>query len=413
MTTTVEVDALDFRDYVRPGDTVTWGQATAEPLTLTERLLEQRARLGGITCFIGIPVADTVRPEHADHIRFVSYCGSGSNRALAKAGALEIYPGHYSTLPGLLTDGALAADVVLVQCSVADEQGRHSLGIADDYFSAAIDSARVVIAEVNDRVPFTYGRTLTAADFDVVVRTSRQPAEQPSAPSNVDAARIGATVGALVEDGSTLQFGIGVLPEAVLSALADKQDLGIHSGLLNDAVVDLIERGIVTNARKSTDRGVSVAGVLFGTRRLFDFADHNSAIELRPTGYTHDPSVLAAQHKLVAINSAVEVDLTGQVNAEVAGGNYVGAVGGGADFLRGAARSPGGVPIVALPSTAGKRSRIVTKLAGPVSTARADAGVFVTEFGIADLRGRTLAERQSLMIAIAHPDHRKALEENL
>ena len=407
----IDSDEVDFADFVRPGDVIVWGQACAEPVTLVERLLDQRASLGGVTCFIGIPAANSVRPEHADHIRFVSYCGTGSNRALADAGVLDIYPGNYSTLPTLLTVGPLAADVVLVQCSPA-VAGRRSLGLADDYFSAAIDSARIVIAEVNDQVPFTHGgRYLTEADVDVVVRTSRRPAEVPAARSSAQIQQIAKNVASLVADGSTLQFGIGAIPDAVLNELSECNDLGIHSGLLTDSAVDLMERGVVTNARKPNDGGVSITGLLHGTRRLFDFADHNPAIELRSTTYTHDAAVLAATPALVAINSAIEVDLTGQCNAEVAGGRYVGAVGGAADFLRGAARSAGGVPIVALPSTAGDHTRIVPHLSGPVSTSRADAGVFVTEHGIADLRGLPLSERRKAMIAIAHPDHRWQLME--
>ena len=408
----IDSDEVDFADFVRPGDVIVWGQACAEPVTLVGRLLDQRANLGGVTCFIGIPAANSVRPEHADHIRFVSYCGTGSNRALADAGVLDIYPGNYSTLPTLLTEGPLAADVVLVQCSPADDAGRYSLGLADDYFSAATDSARVVVAEVNDQVPFTHGaRYLTAADIDVAVRVSRTPAEVPAARSTGEAQQIAKNVASLVADGSTLQFGIGAIPDAVLNELLECNDLGIHSGLLTDSGVELIERGVVTNARKTNDTGVSVTGLLHGTRRLFDFADHNPAIELRPTMYTHNAAVLAATPALVAINSAIEVDLTGQCNAEVAAGRYVGAVGGGGDFLRGAARSAGGVPVVALPSTAGGRTRIVSRLSGPVSASRADAGVFVTEYGIADLRGLPLSERRKAMIAIAHPDHRDRLTE--
>ncbi|MBJ8345158.1 acetyl-CoA hydrolase/transferase family protein [Antrihabitans sp. YC2-6] len=401
---------MDFADFVRPGDVIVWGQACAEPTALIERLLQQRGTLGGVTCFLGIPAAGTVRPEHADHIRFVSYCGTGTNRALADAGVLDIYPGHYSTLPSVLTSGPLAADVVLVQCSPADENGRHSLGLADDYFSAAIDSTRVVIAEVNDRVPFTHGaRYLTAADIDVVVHTSRAPAEVPLGRISAVVEQIATNVATLIADGSTLQFGIGAIPDAVLTALSQCNDLGIHSGLLTDSAADLIERGVVNNSRKVDDAGVSITGLLHGTRRLFDFADRNPAVGLRPTSYTHNPGVLAATPALVAINSAIEVDLTGQCNAEVAGGRYVGAVGGGGDFLRGAARSPRGVPVVALPSTAGESTRIVSRLSGPVSTSRADAGVFVTEYGIADLRGLPLSERHKAMISIAHPDHREQL----
>ncbi len=189
----------------------------------------------------------------------------------------------------------------------------------------------------------------------------------------------------------------------------------MHSGVITDAVADLIEAGVVTGSRKSRDRGLVITGFLMGTRRLLDLAGDTAAVELRDTRYTHDPAVLAAQYRLVAINSAIEVDLTGQVNSETAAGRYVGAVGGATDFLRGAARSEGGIPVIALPSTAspgsgGAASRIVAALSGPASQARADAGVVVTEYGVADLRGCTLPERRERMLAIAHPDYRQALE---
>jgi acetyl-CoA hydrolase len=391
---------------------VVWGQACAEPLSLTEQLMAQRAAIGGFRCFLGIPASKTVRPEHGDRVSFVSYCGSGGNRALYRAGVLDIVPCHYSSLPGLLSGGPMRADVVLLQLPPADETGRYSLGLADDYVSAAIDGARVVIAEVNDQVPRTFGgRTLTGDDLDVVVRTSRQPAELTTRPPDDVTQQVAARVAELIDDGATLQFGIGALPEAVLGQLADRTGLGVHSGLLNDAVADLMEAGVITNQRKSVDPGLAVAGLLLGSRRLFAYADRNPAIQLRSTRHTHDPDVLAAQDRLVAINSALEVDLSGQVNAEAAGNDYVGAVGGAVDFLRGAARSRGGLPIVALPSMAGETSRVVARLSGPVSTPRCDAGLIVTEHGVADLRGRTLRERRELMLAVAHPDQRGALAE--
>jgi len=403
--------ALDLSRYLREGETVVWGQACAEPQTLTERLMQQRADIGHFRCFLGIPATDTVRPDHADRVSFFSYCGSGGNRALHRAGALDILPVPYSGLPGLLTGGDLRADVVLVQLPPPDDHGRYSLGLADDYLNAALRTARVVIAEVNDQVPYTYGsRTLREADLDVVVRTSRPPAELKRTVPDSTTARVAAQVAGLVDDGATLQFGIGGLPETVLGLLADRRDLGIHSGLINDAAMDLIETGVVTGAHKTLDRGRAVGGLLMGTQQLFRFAHRNPAIQLRDTAYTHDPQTLAAQDRLVAINSAIEVDLSGQVNSELAGGRYVGAVGGAADFLRGAARSRGGLPIVALPSTAGPASRIVARLSGPVSTSRSDAGLVVTEYGVADLRGQPLRVRHERMLAITHPDHRAALE---
>jgi acyl-CoA hydrolase len=216
-------------------------------------------------------------------------------------------------------------------------------------------------------------------------------------------------VAGLVPDGATLQVGIGSLPAVVLRHLRGHRDLGVHSGMITDEIAELIGAGVITGTRKSTDRGLTVTGLMLGTRALISRAAVDKSIQLRDTSYTHDQAVLAAQHALVAVNSAIEVDLTGQANIEVAAGRYVGGTGGAADFLRGAARSQGGVPVLALPSTAGTASRIVARLNGPAGLARADAGVIVTEYGVADLRGLSLARRRERMIAIAHPDHRAAL----
>lgn len=413
MVVTVDPAQLDLSDFVRPGDTITWGQACGEPQTLTEALVAQRSRIGRMRAFVGLPATDTLKPEHADLIEMASYCGTGSNRKLAQAGVLDIYPGHYSTVPWLLSDGPYRVDVVLVQVAPPDGNGRYSLGLADEMLSSAIRAATLVIAEVNDQVPQAHGPgSLTEADIDVLVHTSRPPAVVRSAAPSPESDRIGKLIADLVDDGATLQLGIGAIPEAVLKGLTGHKNLGIHSGAIGDGVVDLVERGVVTGACKSVDRGITVAGLIMGTQKVFDHVHRNPQFALRDTRYTHSHDVLAAQHRLVAINSAIEVDLTGQINAEVAGGSYVGAVGGGADFLRGAAGSPGGLPIVALPSTARGRSRIVPELSGPVSTSRADVGLVVTEFGIVDLRGLTLAERRHRLIEIAHPDHRAELAES-
>ncbi len=406
--------SLDLAEYLRPGDRVVWGQACGEPQTLTELLAAQRHRLPDVSCFVGIPAAATFTPAHGDRLQFESYCGTGGNQALHAAGVLDIVPVRYSRLPRLLAGGPLAADVVFVQVSAADPDGRHSLGLTDDYFSAALDTARVVIAEVNDQVPFTYGaRTISSGQWTACVRVSRPPAELRTPPASPAITAVAAQVAALVPDEATLQFGIGTLPAACLDALHGHRDLGIHSGIINDAAMRLIQSGAATGARKTADPGVAVGGFLGGTAELFAFAHRNPRLALRDTSYTHDPQMLARQGRLVAINSALEVDLSGQVNAETAGGRYVGAVGGAADFLRGAAASPGGIPVIALPSTAGPASRIVARLSGPVSTARADAGVIVTEFGAADLRGLPLSRRYERMLAIAHPAHRDALAADL
>ena len=408
--------SLDLGRHIRPGDLVAWGQGCAEPLILTQALADQRAQLGGVRCFTGISRSAAVRPECCDYLSFVSYIGAGANRALAAAGALDILPVHYSELPDVLTSGALRADVLFLSLPPACPDGAFGLGAGADYAAALIGSARTVIAEVNDQVPDVRGdRRVRPEEIDVLVRVSRPVPEYPQPAARGPENAIAAHIAALIPDGATIQLGIGAIPSAVASRLRDHRDLGVHSGVITDAVADLIEAGVVTGSRKSRDRGLVITGFLMGTRRLLDLAGDTAAVELRDTRYTHDPAVLAAQYRLVAINSAIEVDLTGQVNSETAAGRYVGAVGGATDFLRGAARSEGGIPVIALPSTAspgsgGAASRIVAALSGPASQARADAGVVVTEYGVADLRGCTLPERRERMLAIAHPDYRQALE---
>jgi acetyl-CoA hydrolase len=409
----LDADSIDFAPIIRPGDTVAWGQANAEPLPLTQKLLEQRHSIGAFRIFLGASSFDTCRPEHADCIEFVSYCGTGANRALAKAGALDILPCHYSQFPQMMESRQLPIDVLLLQLAPPDSQGRYSLSIAHEYLIPALEHARVVVAEVNERAPWTYGeRYLRDHEIDFILPTSRAlPESMPSAASATDLAIARHTAG-LIEDGATIQLGLGAIPEAILACLTDRRNLGIHSGTIGDKVADLMQSGVINNARKTIDMGKTIAGVMMGGRRIHEFAHRNDAIEFRSTRYTHDPHVLASIDRFVAINSAVEVDLSGQINAEIAGGVYVGAVGGALDFLRGARGSRGGVPVIALPSTAGKgTTRIVTSLNGPVSTPRSDAGIVVTEYGVADLRGLTLRQRRERMLAIAHPDHRGALDQ--
>lgn len=408
----LESNSVDFASIVRPGDTVTWGQANAEPLPLTQKLLEQRHGIGAFRVFLGASSFDTCRPEHADCIEFVSYCGTGANRALAKAGALDILPCHYSQFPQMMDSGRFPIDVLLLQLAPPDSQGRYSLSIAHEYLIPALEHARIVVAEVNEQAPWTYGeRYLRDDEIDFILPTSRALPETSHGAASAMELAIARHTADLIEDGATIQLGLGALPEALLGCLTDRRNLGIHSGTIGDKVADLMQCGVINNAHKTIDAGKTIAGVIMGGRRIHAFAHHNDAIELRSTRYTHDPDVLASIDRFVAINSAVEVDLSGQINAEIAGGVYVGAVGGALDFLRGARRSRGGVPVIALPSTAGGASRIVASLNGPVSTPRSDAGIVVTEYGVADLRGLTLRQRRERMLAIAHPDHRGALDQ--
>ena len=407
----LELNALDFGAIVRPGDTILWGQADAEPVPLTQALMARRHAIGHFNCFLGITYSDTLKLEYADCIHFSAYAGTGGNRALAKAGKLDVLPCHYSHLHQLMASGKMKVDVLLLQLAPPNERGEYSLSIAHEYLIPALAAARVVIAEVNELAPWTYGeRSLLDADLDYIVHSKRAPLEvvHPQ-PGPVEHA-IARHVAGLIEDGATLQFGLGALPEAILGQLADRRDLGVHSGAIGDQVAVLMQSGAINNARKSIDRGVTTAGIMFGSKRLHDFVHRNPQVRFRSSAYTHGPGVLARIERFTALNSAVEVDLSGQINAEVAGGVYVGAVGGAVDFLRAAHYSKGGLPIVALPATAGKHSRIVAKLNGPVSTPRSDAGIIVSEYGVADLRGATLAERARKLLAIAHPEHRERLE---
>jgi acyl-CoA hydrolase len=378
----------DLTGIIRAGDGVILGQACAEPQTLSEALVAQRAAFSGANLFLGVNYAGIVRPEHADHLKLSSYCGAGHNRALADAGVLDIHPHPYSRLAPLIRERRIACDVVLIQVSPPNQRGEYSMGLAVDYLLPAVQSARAVIAEVNERVPWTHTEKLfRREDFALLIETSREPAGPPPARTGATEAAIARHAAAFVADGATLEFGLGVLPDAVCAALQDRTTLKVHTGTLGDGVVDLMQRGAVATAD---------CAMLLGTRKLFDFAHHNSRIRLRSTEYTHDPRVLGSLPKFTAINSAVEVDLTGQVNAEVARGSYLGAVGGALDFVRAASFSPGGISLLVLPA-----ARIVRALSGPVSTPRSEAGVIITERGAADLRGCTLNERVRRMLRIS------------
>ena len=367
---------------IRPGDALLWGQACAEPQTLVEALIAERATLSGCRVFIGSSYSGLVRPEHADHLRFSSYCGTGTNRALADAGVLDILPAPYSQLGSLLRSRRLPCDVLLLQVSPPNARGEYSLGLGVEYLAPALEIARAVIAEVNDQVPWTQTQPLLQRDdFDMVVQSSRPPVElRYSAPSELES-RIAQHAAQRVPAGATVECGIGSLPNAILAALAGR-GLDYHSGAICENVPLLQPRRCI-------------GGALMGTRALFDWARENSAVTLTSSDVTHGAQSLARIERFVAINSAVEVDFTGQVNGELARGSYVGAVGGALDFIRAANQAPGGLSIVALPA-----ARIVERLSGPVSVPRSEAGVFVTEFGTADLRGCTVAERERRMRAI-------------
>lgn len=400
---------LDLAQFIRAGDTIVWGQSAAEPLSLMQAYVAQRHRFARTRVFLGIGGSATVQPEHADAIDMTGYAAGGSHRPLGMAGVLDPVPCHYSQIPLLIASRRIAVDVVFVQVSPPNEAGECSLGLAHDYMAAAMRSARCVIAEVNADAPWVHGATLRLDEIDAWVQSDQPVVDVPAGKSGEAEAAIARHIAGRIEDGSTLQLGIGNLPDAVLQALHGHRNLGLHSGTIGDRAADLAEAGVITNTHKGIDAGVSVTGLLMGTARTRRWAHRNPALRIAGTEYTHSARVLGQINRLVAINAAIEVDLTGQINAEVVAGQYLGAVGGAMDFLRAAAISPGGLPIVALPATARGQSRIVARLSGPVSTPRADAGLIVTEHGVADLRGLSLSGRMQAMLAIAAPEHRDTL----
>jgi acyl-CoA hydrolase len=402
---------LDLSAFIRPGDRIIVGQAAGEPQTLTEALVAQRATIGPVSVFLGLCLSPSFQSEHADHIDFQSFGPMGTSRALAKAGVLDISPVHYGQLSRYIEDGDIGCDVALVSLSPPGPDGKHSFGLLSDYNRAAMAKARVVIAEVNDQVPWVHSDGVPDMDrISVIVETSRPPlTAAPAKIGPVDEA-IGRNVARYIEDGHTLQIGMGAIPEAVARVVGDRRDLGLHSGMAGDFVVDLMEAGVMTNARKEIDTGISVTAVLVGRERLYKFVDRNPAFKLRPSWHTHDGDLHRIK-RFVSINSALEVDLTGQVGAEESGGQIVSAIGGHSDFVRAGHRSIGGRSIVALPSTArgGSVSRIVERLSGPVTTARSDVDVVVTEHGWAELRGKNLKERALALKAIADPAFHEGL----
>ena len=412
MTVWTDIAGLELARHVRPGDQIVLGQACGEPTSLVEALIAQGRDIGGLSAFIATSFSGLFTPETATSFSLRSMGAIGALRSMTAAGKLAVIPCHVSQVGPLIAAGAIGCDVAMIQVSPADANGDHSCGLVSDYVRAAVDKARVVIAEVNEAVPWTPGELIPGAAIDVAVRVSRAPVE-------VAPARIGDTDMAIarhcagyIGDGAVIQTGVGAVPDAILRLLSDRKDLGVHSGMLGDGLVELVEAGVVTNARKEIDPGVSINGALIGTRRLYDFAHRNPAIRMCATTYTHDAAVLASLSRLVTINSALEVDLTGQVNAEQSGSAYLGGTGGQVDFVRAGARSPGGASIIALPATAkgGTISKITPALSGPVTTARTEVDVIVTEFGAAELKGQDLAERTRRLIAIAHPDFREDLD---
>jgi len=389
--------------------------AAATPTPLLDALARRTDLVGVKLWHIHLegPLAFTA-PEHTGRFRSISlFTGPGLREPVAE-GRADFVPIFLSDIPHLFTSGRVKLDAALVQLSPPDRHGTCSLGTSVDTARAAVDTAGVVLAEINERMPRTHGHTAVPLDrVTAWTATDRDlPGHDLLPPSDVED-RIGAHVAALVEDGACLQLGIGGIPNAVLARLEGRHDLGIHSEMFSDGVVRLIESGAVTNTRKAIHPGRTIASFVIGSSRLYDFVDDNPLVEFHPCDRTNDTNLIRKIDRVVAINSGLEIDLTGQVCADSIGHRIYSGIGGQMDFVRGAAMSHGGKPIIALPSTAagGGVSRIVAQLrpgAGVVTT-RGHVHWVVTEYGAVDLHAATLAERGKLLASIAHPDYREPL----
>ena len=389
--------------------------SAATPTTLLEALAK-RTDVENVTLYhlhLEGPVPWTT-PEHAGRFRSVSLFTGANMREPVNAGRADFVPIFLSDVPSLFLSGRVRLDAALVQLSPPDRHGFCSLGTSVDAARAAVDSAPMIIAEINNQMPRTHGDTsVPFEEIEAFTHTDRPlPQHLPEAESPV-IARIGELVAGLVEDGSTLQMGIGAIPDAVLSRLHDRHDLGVHTEMFSDRLVDLVEAGAVNNRLKAIFPGRIVTSFVLGSKRVFDFVNDNSEVEFISADMSNDTGRIGRNPKVVAINSAIQVDLTGQVCADSMGTRIYSGIGGQMDFIRGAARSAGGKPIIALPSTAagGKLSRIAATLTegSGVVTTRGHVHWVVTEYGAVNLHGKSLRERAELLTSIAHPDFRAEL----
>ena len=400
---------IDFGKYLTAGAGVWWGQAAAEPRPLVDALIEQTERIGPLRVFTGLSWNDQLAVSMPDAVSMVSYGGLGELRELSKSGRLDVVPCHYSALPRMFAERRLPCDVGLVQVSPPDDSGMCSLGVGVDYVADAVPHTPVLIAEINAQMPATLGTARIPVDrFAATIETDRAlPEDTLRAPGDADRV-IAARIAELIDDGDTVQLGVGSLGSAVIDALTGHEDLGIHTGMITDGLARLIDKGVATGACKEIDTGLAVVGTALGSAELYRrVAD--LPVRFLPTSYTHAPQILSQLCSLVSVNFAVEVDLSGQVGAEVSRGVYVGAVGGQVDFARAAALT-GKRSIVALRATSRGASTIKPALeGGVVTTGRSDVDTVVTEYGVAHLRGCSLGERARRLRAIAAPDVRHQL----
>lgn len=393
--------------------------AAATPSPLIEALAK-RSDIEDVTTYHMHLEGHIATADEEQHGRFrpVSLFTGATLRKAVNEGRADHVPIFLSDIPLLFTSGRVKLDVAILQLSPPDKHGYCTLGTSVDIAMSASRSAKIIIAEINDQMPRTHGNTLVhLTQITSFIHTSRPlPAHPAAAPTDAES-QIGGHIAPLVPDGATLQMGIGAIPDAVLSRLFDKRDLGVHTEMFSDRMIDLVEAGVITNRRKRVHPGRITTSFCVGSKRVYEFIDDNPFVEFYAADHTNDTSVIRKNSHVVAVNSAIEIDLSGQVVADSIGFRMFSGIGGQMDFMRGAALSPGGVPIIALPSTTsdGKISRIVTAInrgAGVVTT-RGHVHWIVTEFGAVDLWGKSLRERAEALISIAHPDFRAELRKEI
>ena len=405
--------AQDAVKIVKSGNRLVFSHACGEPRLLPGALVERAAELKDVEIVHMVPMGEALycRPEYAQSFRHVALFSGAPTREAIWDNRGDYIPYVFSEIPFLFSS-VLPVDVAMVSVSPPDNNGFCSLGVSVDYTKSAVESAKTVIAEVNKTMPRTHGDSfIHVSDIDYFVEVDVPIAELKSVELTEVEKNIGKHAAELIDDGCCLQLGIGGIPDAVLFYLTDFKDLGIHSEMISDGVKNLVDKGVITGRRKTLHKGKIIVNFLMGTRSFYDWADDNPNIEMRTVDYTNNPYNIAQNKKMVAINSALEVDLLGQVCADTLGARQFSGVGGQLDFVRGARLSEGGKAIIALPSSAKGVSRIVPtlKVGAAVTTSRNDVDYVVTDFGIASLKGKTVRERMKSLINIAFPDAREEL----
>lgn len=400
---------------ISSGQRLTTGHAAGEPTVLLSALKERAKSLTDVEVVHMVALGESwyCKPEYAPHVRHNSlFVGGGSREAVA-AGLADYTPCYFSEIPRLFRDGILPVDVALIQVSPPDENGYCSFGVSVDYNMAACKAAKMVLAEVNPQMPFTRPSTIHVSEIAAFVEIDKPLLEIPLPKIGPVEEKIGEHVASLVPDCANLQLGIGAIPDAVLKFLGHKKDLGIHTEMFSDGVVHLVRDGVITNKYNNLAPGKLTATFLMGTKELYSFVHDNPMVSMHPVDYTNDPCIAGQVDNLISINSALQVDLMGQVAADTVGPRQYSGPGGQVDFVRATSRSKGGKSIIAMPATAkgGTVSKISLRLdpGSAVTTSRNDVHYVVTEFGVAELRGKSLRRRAAALIAIAHPNFRESL----